>query len=266
MKSKTRPDDIAIDRNAVPSKRVSQGRMSEQVRDALLNNVALRSFRDIADGDYIAARMAYRVDLIPQALWASQQAIEKYVKCVLLLRRITWQARNHSLLGPLAELERQYPLRLSTDSREFIAYLDTYGTDRYFTLPYFAGGFEIISLDRLAWEIRRYCIPYTRGNTPKGTPIVELDLKHIENAENYPPQLYRSLSPGPLDAAIREASPVGAALIWKNLYFGRSARKSVKLAQRSQSANSPLALHPEILDEVGKYIHLPRAVREALMA
>ena len=52
-------------------------------RDRELNSWAFRSFRDIADGDYIAARMAYRAQLPVQFLWASQQAIEKYLKCAL---------------------------------------------------------------------------------------------------------------------------------------------------------------------------------------
>ena len=33
--------------------------------DALVNDFALRSFRDMADGDYIAARMACRAALLP---------------------------------------------------------------------------------------------------------------------------------------------------------------------------------------------------------
>ena len=41
--------------------------------EVLLNDFALRSFRDIADGDYITARWACRAGLLPQYLWASQQ-------------------------------------------------------------------------------------------------------------------------------------------------------------------------------------------------
>jgi hypothetical protein len=44
---------------------------------ALLNDFAIRSFRDVADGDYIVARMAHRATLVPQFLWSSLQAIEK---------------------------------------------------------------------------------------------------------------------------------------------------------------------------------------------
>jgi len=43
---------------------------------ALINDFAIRSFRDTADGDYIAARMAFRVALLQQFFWSSQQAVE----------------------------------------------------------------------------------------------------------------------------------------------------------------------------------------------
>jgi HEPN domain-containing protein len=51
----------------------------------------------MADEDYIAARMAYRAGLSYSSLWASQQAIEKYLKCILLLNRIPAQQVAHSL-------------------------------------------------------------------------------------------------------------------------------------------------------------------------
>ena len=67
-----------------------------------LDDFAVRSFRDIGDGDYIAARMACRAQMVTQFLWSSQQAIEKYLKCILLLNRIkaskVWKI---SLLQPM---------------------------------------------------------------------------------------------------------------------------------------------------------------------
>jgi HEPN domain-containing protein len=239
--------------------------MSPAEREALLNNFALCCFRDVADGDYIAARLAYRADLMSQALWGSQQAIEKYIKCILLLRRIEWSKPCHSLLKALEKLEERFQLRLSSETREFISYVDEYGSDRYFTFPYYADGLEIAKLDRAVWEIRRYCIPYNCGTSPKGTPIEALDKKHIEDAESRPPQAYRSLSPGPLDALIagKRNTLARVALIWNNLYFGSSRRKSVALMQRFQSANSPLALYPEIVADLAKYVHLPKEVHRA---
>lgn len=45
--------------------------------DRLLNDFATRCFRDVADGDYIAARLAWRAKLFPQFLSSAQQAPEK---------------------------------------------------------------------------------------------------------------------------------------------------------------------------------------------
>ena len=56
--------------------------------DRLVNDFATRSFREIADGDYIAARMSFRALLVPQFLWQSLQAMEKYLKCILVLNPI----------------------------------------------------------------------------------------------------------------------------------------------------------------------------------
>ena len=65
----------------------------------LINDFAIRSFRDIADYDYISARMAYRAKLLPQFLWLGLQAIEKYLKCILLLNRIKAKI-IHNLMPP----------------------------------------------------------------------------------------------------------------------------------------------------------------------
>jgi len=129
--------------------------LDQKLREIHLNNFALACFRDVADGDYVAARMNYRADLIRQALWSSQQAIEKYIKCLLLLCRIVWEKPNHALLKRLAELEKHHPMQLGPEVRKFIEHIDAYGPDRYFTFPYFAGGMEILRLDQTVWEIRR---------------------------------------------------------------------------------------------------------------
>ena len=49
-----------------------------------LNNIATRSFRDVADQDYIAARLCYRSNLMVQFVWMAEQAIEKYLKAILV--------------------------------------------------------------------------------------------------------------------------------------------------------------------------------------
>ncbi|MBD5749812.1 HEPN domain-containing protein, partial [Citrobacter freundii] len=63
----------------------------------LLNNAAKRSFRDMADQDYLTARVCFKNNLPFQFLWMSQQAIEKYIKCILLSVSYT-QHRAHETL------------------------------------------------------------------------------------------------------------------------------------------------------------------------
>ncbi|MBU0482592.1 MAG: hypothetical protein KKG47_15985 [Proteobacteria bacterium] len=72
---------------------------------ALLNDFAIRSFRDVADSDYIAARMAYRAQLVQQFLWSGLQAMEKYLKCILLLNRIKAKNVRHDLAVALRLIE-----------------------------------------------------------------------------------------------------------------------------------------------------------------
>ena len=44
--------------------------------DPFINDFAIRSFRDTADEDYIAARMCWRAQLIPPFLWSTLQGIQ----------------------------------------------------------------------------------------------------------------------------------------------------------------------------------------------
>jgi HEPN domain-containing protein len=237
--------------------------MPPEQRDPLLNEFALRSFRDVADGDYISARMAFRAELWPQAFWASQQAMEKYIKAILLLRRIPRKDATHSLQDLLDDLEKHFPLQLSLKVREFITVIDSWEADRYFTYPYCTEGLELIHLDHAVWEIRRYCIPYGTRLSPGGTPLEVLDIRRIEDAVNYPPQRYHSISNGLLDNILSDRKRLArGALVWNNLYFGANARKSLRNLKRTFSSNnSPLAIYPEIIDELEKYVYLPRKVK-----
>jgi hypothetical protein len=73
--------------------------------DPFINDFAMRSFRDTADEDYIAARMCWRAQLIPPFLWSSLQAMEKYLKCVSVLNRIRAE-RGHKLIDILQRCEK----------------------------------------------------------------------------------------------------------------------------------------------------------------
>ena len=90
------------------------------------------------DADYIAARMAYRAQLPVQFLWASQQALEKYLKCMLFIRRIPAAAVKHDLRRALALVHSSaIPLALTERSRKFIQEIDDVGQYRYLEASFF---------------------------------------------------------------------------------------------------------------------------------
>jgi HEPN domain-containing protein len=237
--------------------------MSPGKPNPLLDKLALQSFRDVADADYIAARMAFRARLFLQALWGSQQALEKYIKAILLLRRIKYTKAEHKLKPLLMILEDQFPLKLTEETRRFIALIDAWDVDRYFMYSYGAARSDIAFLDLAVWDIRRYCAIYRPGEATKnGITYDQIDLDHIESADGNLPQKYRPLFPGYLETVMKQKSEAKSALIWNNFYFGRRIRRSNRnFSDTFYSANSVIANHPEILLELEKYIFLPRELR-----
>ena len=233
----------------------------------LINDFATRSFRDTGDGDYIAARLAYRAQLIPQFLWSSLQAIEKYLKCVLVLNRVP-APKGHDLAEILQVFEKnkKFEMRLTDVTRKFLLYLDTYGRHRYYETPYYTKGYELISLDRAVWEIRRYArvmdysIKTVEGNNVN---LLHHEIAANEAAEKHSPHRFTIIG-GRLESIIAKRNhPSREPLLWQNAFFGRKPRKTVTLPGRMEAGNSPLSLHPEILDEIIKYVWLPKDVIHA---
>jgi len=232
-----------------------------------VNDFAIRSFRNIADGDYITARLAFRYQLIPQFYWSSLQAIEKYLKCILVLNRIPAK-RGHNLSSLLTAFKDagKFEIRLTGESTEFIALLDEVGRHRYYESSYYSLGNEIVSLDRVTWEVRRYAriLDYNIADVD-GNPINLLahELKANEKAEDLSPHRFRIIG-GRLEAIIdKRDHPSREPLLWQNAFFGLKPRKIVMLPGRMEAGNAPLSIRPEILDEVKKYVFLPKDVSQA---
>jgi len=97
-------------------------------------------------------------------------------------------------------------------------------------------------------------------HTGKEIHLLPHELKKNEHAESRPPQEF-SIVGGHLEKVLAKRDhPSRPALIWHNMYFGSGRRTSVRHRKMSTSGNSPLSLHPEILDEVLKYVFLPKDV------
>ncbi|MES2187902.1 MAG: HEPN domain-containing protein [Pseudomonadota bacterium] len=226
--------------------------------DAQLNSFAIRSFRDVADNDYIAARLCHRAGLTPQFLWSSSQAIEKYLKCILVLNRIP-APKGHSLADVLDAFTKKSPfeLRISEGTRKFLSYVDTYGPHRYLEVGSYTRGGELLELDKAVWEIRRYAQPIA-WLKQEGKAIFDAEIRRLAAAEQDHPQRFRILG-GRLEQIVATPGhPSRAALVLQNGYFGTSRRRTVKVSTATGSENAPLWLRPELIDEVEKYVWLPK--------
>jgi HEPN domain-containing protein len=235
----------------------------------LVNDFAIRSFRETADKDYIAARMAYRARLIQPFLWSALHCLEKYVKGILVLNRVKAH-RGHSVLPGIERMKQHgmFELNLSSDTVQFIKKLEDYGAEyRYYEVSYDIRPFDIIRLDRAVWELRRYCQPLDydivdmNGKTVNLLTL-ELDRVHRAKANN---EKGTCVMGGILETVIEKKDhPAREALIWNNLFLGPSRRKGVKMQSNWESGNSPFFLHPEIIDEVLKYVYIPNRIADGV--
>jgi hypothetical protein len=216
--------------------------------DDALNDFAIRCFRDEGDADYISARMAFRAALDGPVLWASQQTIEKYLKCILLLNRIKARDIYHELDKALDCLAG-FPLDLTPATTSFIEHVDAFGKSRYLEVSRVAYGRDIVRLDRAVWELRRYC---TLSESPR---LIKL-LRGVP-----PPKPKVQLPGGYLESIIDEPNdPAREPLLWRNLFFGVRTRRYVRVSGWTKAKNSPLYVTPQVLDEVLTYVHIPKAV------
>jgi hypothetical protein len=116
-------------------------------------------FRDVADKDYIAARLLFRHDLELQFLWSALQAVEKYLKAILLYNGRNARGLGHSLTRAFDRVCSidDVPFQFPTELRAFLQHLENFGQNRYLVMPHYVRGDELLQLDRAVWHIRRYC-------------------------------------------------------------------------------------------------------------
>tara|TARA_R110002049_G_scaffold229274_2_gene401363 strand:+ start:110 stop:856 length:747 start_codon:yes stop_codon:yes gene_type:complete len=232
--------------------------------EAAINDFAIRCFRDTADRDYIHARLAYCSSLIPQFRWSALHCLEKYGKCILLLNRISSKGVRHNVSQSLAKLKAsgKFDIELSDQSKAFMVSLERNAQYRYLETSYYSMPGDLHALDKAVWEIRRYCqVMEYEIETPSGPKdLFRLVLEGIHRAKERG-QLNSSIISGWLENVIKKNDhPARKALIWNNPFFGKVKRNTFRMRVHSESVNAPLQLHPEILDEVLKYVFVPKAL------
>jgi len=228
-----------------------------------LNDFALRCFRYTADHDYVSARLAFRARTYGTFQWLGLHALEKYLKCILLLHRVKATNVRHSLgkaVAKLAEVERP-TIEFSDEVRATMAYFDQVGPYRYLEVSHHLDGRKLTELDRAVWEVRRYCRVFLFDvHLTEGMSWGELAEAEIEQAAEAP-HAYRIQS-GELERILDgEDSFQRRALIWYNSYFGTRSRKRVTF-RFTRYENAPLFNYPDLVDEAAKYVFIPKHLIE----
>ena len=91
----------------------------------------------------------------------------------------------------------------------------------------------------------------------------ERKIAKIEAAATMAPHKFQIMG-GRLESVLEDRKHAAhRALIWHNLFYGRKLRRSVRMPTPTYGENAPLALHPEILDDVLQLVRLPKEVARA---
>ncbi|RYH67212.1 MAG: HEPN domain-containing protein [Alcaligenaceae bacterium] len=231
-----------------------------------INDLGIRSFRDIADGDYITARMNYRAKLLPQFLWSSQQALEKYLKAILLFSRVSSKTVRHDNDRAL-EMVLELPLGIKLDDgmKEVFDLVSTFGPDRYLTGSLYITQYPLADLDRLVWYLRQFCVPLAMDFTdPNLLRLRQDELAAKVAATGMQVAGKGRVQDGKLESIIADKhNSARGALIHQNLYFGSKNRKVVLVRRWFSCINSPLYLYPHMIDAVSELIFISKEEREA---
>ncbi len=225
-----------------------------------------RSFRDTADRDYISARILHRYRLTEQFMWMSLQAIEKYLKAILLFHDLPTKHLNHNICIALAEAKaiNRLGMRISERASKFVSYINEQGPNRYFTFPRYAEGDELFHLDHTVLQIRRFCHDFF---FPHDDDVLCDDeaakLKYSQSDEIFKNRArFRLDKNGFLEIVLDTTKhpDLRPALVWRNFNFGSRNRHRITYRHWKTWTQSSNFIHPEIVDWAIKKVKLPGVV------
>lgn len=232
-----------------------------------INDFADRSFRNSADQDYILARIAYRKEFDQQFRWCSLQALEKYLKAILLYNSVSAKGIGHNLVEAVkrvqnvSDLDFKFP---SADTEEFIEYISTYGADRYLSHPTYLRKTALLILDQTVWYIRRYCF-FMRQVIKHNGKEINLFEEIKRKATNPYYETFRhkyKINNGYLEKVLQKRLPSYDDLVWRNFYYGRVKKHKIKNVWLRSSAQNPIhSIHPEIFSTLNQLVDFPKAIR-----
>jgi len=240
--------------------------MDSITKNALINDFINRSFRDIADRDYVCARLCHRYGLYTQFYWAALQAIEKYLKAILLYNRRSAKKIGHNItkaydrILDINDIKFKFP-----NMRKYLKHIEEQGQNRYFEYPSYVYGRELLYLDKTVWHIRQYCF-YIRQVVPDGGKLIDkfpCNISKIEENIKRGPSRKSFAFWGTLENILSDKkSKLRRHLVWKNLYFGSYRKKAIRYSSDFQFSNPTHIINPQIYVELDKIVDFSKSVRD----
>jgi HEPN domain-containing protein len=233
------------------------------------NELITESFRDTADHDYIAARACARLELLDQFLWSALQALEKYLKAIILFHDGKAD-KGHNLVNAVNKIRslKCYPFEIDSSTEKFFEYLTRYGQDRYSMRPRGSWGDELLKLDDAVWSTRRFCqdLNWLEQQSQRQYDAYLKDLQAPDCKQNA--VKFRLLHKGYLEEVLdtNKHPKLREQLVWKNFRYGIRKKNQIKNFKRSITGKTPLLYrYPELYPWAEAHVYLSREEKNSIV-
>jgi hypothetical protein len=198
------------------------------------------------------------------------QAVEKYLKGILLFNRESAKGLNHDICKAFARVKKVsiIDLNLASEIEQFIQVLNFKGPNRYFEWNLNRSGNELLLLDKTIWNLRIYCVAlnssaaiYEKGQEK----VIWTSSEHFKKIKMRQPDENPNkiaIPFGVLEKMLEGQSEAKTALIWKNFYFGRKNKKTIQWQAIGHYSSPAHVIAPEIFAELEKFVDFSYPVRE----
>ncbi len=213
------------------------------------NRLATECFRNVADRQYISARMGFRLGLVDSYLWSAIRTIEKYLRAILIYNGRSEKNLSHNLLNILGQVEGIGEIHFTAARRErqFIEHLNGYCEGRHLDRKSYRLSRIPAELDHTVWSVRRYCMYL--GGTHVGrdgqvTDLFAVNLKNIKSEYYMQHPADFKIAGGFLEEVLQRerTDKMRQSLVWKNAFYGDGKeRDRRKLLSLSRSGKLPRA-------------------------
>lgn len=230
--------------------------------EAWVNAFIDSSFRDAADEDYIAARAAYRMNLTHPFLWNSLQAVEKYIKAILLYNRKPTGDLGHNVKKGYSRVKEitDIPFQFPSDIELFVDYINKEGPNRYRTRPANLRDDALIGLDRTAWHLRHHCFAF--GGTRREPSRFAADVAAL-SPDGLAQRVSFKLPNGRIERILERPSEARKHLVWKNVWFGAHRRRVIMAFPLRCSWSNPVHfIRPEVYFALKDLVKFEEDVQE----